>query len=337
MIHLNLIDAAERESLISNVNPVHVTDISSQVKTSKKKALTAFLAVLFVFVAFSCFLSVAGVPKPLQGVLPSQYLDMIGAEDPSRSALTLSSGQTTTAGGSLEAQVALANETIKRRDALTVNQVVGEINPTVLFNNKRVDYTQFLPMEKISFQRASVAQFLTFMNTATPDDVGFSDCIFQAPNYFYVRGVASKPTSQRSFLERIKSVSSEFKTPPIPENAPATDITAFGKFNVTNVNMNAVTRFVPASELSEELKSLKALASTHKVVLNGLDKPSVEDYGVYKRYVYQASSTCDYPELQQFFAALSESPIRAAAQKLELKFARKNMQVSMRIEMFVLP
>ena len=41
--------------------------------------------------------------------------------------------------------------------------------------------------------------------------------------------------------------------------------------------------------------------------------------------------------LQQFFAALSESPIRAAAQKLELKFARKNMQVSMRIEMFVLP
>ena len=175
------------------------------------------------------------------------------------------------------------------------------------------------------------------MNTATPDDVGFSDCIFQAPNYFYVRGVASKPTSQRSFLERIKSVSSEFKTPPIPENAPATDITAFGKFNVTNVNMNAVTRFVPASELSEELKSLKALASTHKVVLNGLDKPSVEDYGVYKRYVYQASSTCDYPELQQFFAALSESPIRAAAQKLELKFARKNMQVSMRIEMFVLP
>ena len=337
MIHLNLIDAAERESLISNVNPVHVTDISSQVKTSKKKALTAFLAVLFVFVAFSCFLSVAGVPKPLQGVLPSQYLDMIGAEDPSRSALTLSSGQTTTAGGSLEAQVAEANDAIKRRDALTVNQVVGEIKKYFSFNNKRVDYTQFLPMEKISFQRASVAQFLTFMNTATPDDVGFSDCIFQAPNYFYVRGVASKPTSQRSFLERIKSVSSEFKTPPIPENAPATDITAFGKFNVTNVNMNAVTRFVPASELSEELKSLKALASTHKVVLNGLDKPSVEDYGVYKRYVYQASSTCDYPELQQFFAALSESPIRAAAQKLELKFARKNMQVSMRIEMFVLP
>ncbi len=337
MIRLNLIDAAERESLISNVNPVHVTDVSSQVKSSKKRALTVFLTILFVFVAFSCFLSVAGVPKPLQGALPSQYLDLIGAEDPSRSALTLSSGQTTTAGGSLEAQVAEANEAIKRRDALTVNQVVGEINPTVLFNNKRTDFVQFLPMERISFERAAVAQFFTFLNTAAPDDVGFSDCVFQTPNFYYLRGVAAKPTSQRSFLERVKSLSSEFKTPPIPENAPATDITAFGKFNVTNVNMNAVTRFVPAADQAEEIKSLKALAGTHKVTLNGFDKPTVEDFGVYKRFAYQVSTSCDYPELQQFFAALSESPIRAAVQKVELKFAKRNMQVAMRIEMFVSP
>lgn len=337
MIRLNLIDAAERESLISNVNPVHVTDVSAQVKTSKKKALIGFLSFLLVFVVFSCFLSVFGVPKPLQGALPSQYLDLIGAEDPSRSALTLSSGQTTTAGGSLEAQIAEANEAIRRREALTVNQVVGEVNPTVLFNNKRTDYTQFLPMEKVSFLRTAVAQFLTFLNTASPDDVGFSDCVFQAPNFYYLRGVAAKPTSQRNFLERVKTVSSEFKTPPIPENAPATDITAFGKFNVTNVNMNAVTRFVPAKDLVEEIKSLKALASSNKVVLNGLDKPVVEDFGVYKRYAYQVSSTCDYPDLQLFMVALAESPIRAAVQKMELKFVKKNMQTSMRIEMFVAP
>ena len=337
MIRLNLIDAAERESLISNVNPVHVTDVSAQVKTSKKKALIGFLSFLLVFVVFSCFLSIFGVPKPLQGALPSQYLDLIGAEDPSRSALTLSSGQTTTAGGSLEAQIAEANEAIRRREALTVNQVVGEVNPTVLFNNKRTDYMQFLPMEKVSFLRTALAQFLTFLNTASPDDVGFSDCVFQAPNFYYLRGVAAKPTSQRNFLERVKTVSSEFKTPPIPENAPATDITAFGKFNVTNVNLNAVTRFVPAKDLVEELKSLKALASSNKVVLNGLDKPVVEDFGVYKRYAYQVSSTCDYPDLQLFMVALAESPIRAAVQKMELKFVKKNMQTSMRIELFVAP
>jgi hypothetical protein len=35
--------------------------------------------------------------------------------------------------------------------------------------------------------------------------------------------------------------------------------------------------------------------------------------------------------------ALAESPIRAAVQKMELKCVKKNMQTSMRIEMFVAP
>ena len=232
MIHLNLMEAAERAATIDIVTPVRVTDVSAQVKTSKKKTLVGFLIVLLAFVFFSCFISVFGVPKPLQGVLPGPYLSLIGAEDPSRTALTLSNGQQTSAGGSLAAQTAAAEEALKHRNSLTVKQVVGEVKPQVLFNNKREDYNSFLPMEKISFQRAAINKFFTFLTTATPDDVGFSDCVFQSPNYFYVRGVSVKPTSQRSFLERIKQVSSDFRTPPLPENAPATDITAFGLFNV---------------------------------------------------------------------------------------------------------
>ena len=88
----------------------------------------------------------------------------------------------------LEAQAAAAEAMRREREAVTVKQVVGEINPQVLFNNKRTDYNSFLPLEKISFQKASVGQFFTFLNTATPDDVGFSDCVFQAPNFYYVRG-----------------------------------------------------------------------------------------------------------------------------------------------------
>ena len=139
MIRLNLIEAAERASVADEtVTPVHVTDVAAQVKTSKKKTLVGLLAALFVFVAFSCFLSVFGVPKPLQGVLPGPYLSLIGAEDPSRTALTLASGQTTSAGGSLQAQAAAADAAIKKRESLTVRQVVSEINPKVLFNNKRL-------------------------------------------------------------------------------------------------------------------------------------------------------------------------------------------------------
>ena len=327
MIHLNLINAAERLVEAENVAPVHVTSVADLQKKSRKKALTVALAALFVVVAFSCFLSVAGVPAPLQGLLPAQYLSLIGADDPSRSALMMGEGQRTSAGGSLEAQAAAA-EAIKRdRDAITVKQVVGEINPQVLFNNKRTDYNSFLPLEKLSFQKAAVGQFVAFLNTTTPDDVGFSDCIFQAPNFFYLRGVAAKSESQKSFLERIRAVSSDFRTPPLPENAPATDITAFGKYNVNNVNMASVSSFVTSAEVAGEVKALKTLA--------GLDKPVVEDFGVYKRYTYKVTSSSDFSDLQAFLVAFSASPVRMGIQNIELKQAKRDMFSTTRFEMFV--
>lgn len=337
MIRLNLMEAAERAATVDIVTPVRVTDVSAQVKTSKKKTLVGLLAALFVFVAFSCFISVFGVPKPLQGVLPGPYLSLIGAEDPSRTALTLSSGQQTSAGGSLAAQNAAAEEAIKHRNSLTVKQVVGEVKPQVLFNNKREDYSSFLPMEKISFQRAAINQFFTFLTTATPDDVGFSDCVFQSPNYFYVRGVSVKPTSQRSFLERIKQVSSDFRTPSLPENAPATDITAFGLFNVNNINKAAVSKFVNVGEVADEVKAFKALAAANKVTLNGFDKPAVEEFGVYKRFTYQVTSNSDFPELQSLMSALDASPIRIGVTKAEMKFAKRTIASAFTLVMFVTP
>ena len=337
MIHLNLMEAAERVSVLDVVTPVRVTDVSAQVKTSKKKTLLAAVIVLFVFGVFSCILSLLGVPKPLQGILPEPYLAIIGAEDPSRSALTLSNGQQTSAGGSLEAQAAAAEEAIKRRNALSVNQVVSEVKPQVLFNNKRDDYNSFLPMEKISFQRAAINQFFTFLTTATPDDVGFSDCVFQSPNYFYVRGVSVKPTSQRTFLERLKSVSGDFRTPPLPENAPATDITAFGLFNVNNVNKAAVTNFVNAKDIAEEIKAFKAIASANKVTISGFDKPAIEEFGVYKRFTYQVATTADFPELQSMMAALDASPVRVGVTKAELKLVKRTLNTAMTLVMFVAP
>ncbi|WP_298770191.1 hypothetical protein [uncultured Fibrobacter sp.] len=336
MIHLNLIDAAERLTAAENVAPVHVTSVADLQKKSRKKALTAALAALFVVVAFSCFLSVAGVPAPLQGLLPAPYLSLIGAVDPSRTDLAVGSGQRTSAGGSLEAQAAAAEAALRMREAVTVKQVVSEINPQVLFNNKRTDYATFLPLEKISYQKASFGQFISFLNTATPDDVGFSDCVYQAPNFYYVRGVATKPTSQKSFLERIKSVSSDFRTPPLPENAPATDITAFGKFNVNNVNLGAVSTFVPSSEVAEEVKNIKTFATASKVRLGGMDKPVVEDYGVYKRYSYKVTTSADFSDLQAFVIAYASSPSRMGLRSMQMSQAKRDLFTEMNFEMFVI-
>jgi hypothetical protein len=263
-------------------------------------------------------------------------LNLIGAEDPSK-ALTLGAGQTTTAGGVLEAEAAAERAVLKMRESMTVKQVVGEINPQALYNNKRVNYESYLPLEKLSYQKSANAQFLTFLTTATPDDVGFSDCIFQAPNYFYIRGVAAKPTSQRSFLERVKAVSSDFRTPPLPENAPATDITAFGLFNVSAPNLSAVSSFVKSAEVAEEVKALKTIATNAKLNLKGLEKPVIEDFGVYKRYSYTVSANSDFPELQNFTSALLDSPVRVGMTKMEMAFAKRDILSTMQLVMFVVP
>ena len=336
MIHLNLIDAAERLVESETVAPVHVTSVKDLQSKSRKKVLTVLVAAVFVFAAFSCFLSVAGVPKQLQGLLPPPYLDLIGAEDPTRSALAIGIGQKTSAGGSLEAEAAAASAMIRKRENVTVKQVVGEINPQALFNNKRSDYNSYLPLEKLSYQKASVGQFLAFLNTATPDDVGFSDCIYQAPNFFYVRGVAANPASQKAFLDRIRAVSSDFRTPPLPENAPATDITAFGMYNVSNVNLGSVSSFVPTAEANNEIKSMKALATNQKVQLAGLDKPLIEEFGVYKRYTIKATTTADFAELNGFITAFVNSPSRIGIRNIEMKLAKKDMFTTILFEMFVI-
>jgi len=337
MIHLNLIDAAERLTVIETVSPVHVTSLDALKKRGRKKLLTGLVAILFAVAGFSCFLSICGVPAPLQGILPEQYLSLIGAEDASRTALVMGNGQRTSAGGSLEAQAAAQAAALRQRESLTAKQVVGEINPRALFNNKRVDYNSYLPLEKLSYQKASLGQFVAFMNTATPDDVGFSDCIFQAPNFYYVRGVAAKPASQRSFLDRLKAVTSNFITPPLPENAPATDITAYGQYNVDAVNLGAVKTFVKSGEAAAEVKALKTLGSTNKVTFNGFDKPVIEDFGVYKRYTFHTTTTADFSDLQAFVAAYAASPVRIGAPLVEMRFARKDIQTAVRFEMFVIP
>ena len=325
MIHMNLIAVAEKSTAGNVSQHLHVTNVADVERQHKKKYLTAALAAVVAFVAFSGFLSFKGVPEVLDGVLPDSYLNLIGAK---KSATTAPAGPT--AAEIAEQENAIA----KARAAMPVNAIVGEINPQALFNNKRTEYNSYLPLEKLSFQKTSLAQFLSFLNTAVPDDIGFTQCVYQAPNYYYLRGVAIKASSQHTLMDRLKAVSKSFQSPIASE--AATEVAAFGQFSVPQPRLDAVQSFVPASEINSEIKAFKALASSNKVALKGLEKPIVEDFGVYKRYAYNVTSTADFADLLNFFNVFAESPLRIGVPKTDIKFAKKNPQTAMRIEMFVL-
>ena len=333
MIHLNLIDAAERLAVVETVSPVNITSLDELYKRNRKKAWTILVAALFAVVAFTCFLSVAGVPGPLQGLFPEPYLNLIGAQDPSLA----KAKQNLQVPSEEEIEAKNAALVKRQRESMTVKQVVGEINPAALYNNKRTDYNSFLPLEKISFQKSSLGQFFAFMNTATPDDVGFSLCVYDLPNHFYVHGSTRNPSSQRSFLERVKSVSANFRSPSLEEGAPATDVSAIGQYNVGSVNLNSVSSFVPAAEVATEIKSLKTLATANKVRLSGLEKPQVKETGVYKHYFYSATAQADFSDLQAFVAAYAASPLRLGVQKIEMKQVKKALVTTIHFEMYVAP
>ena len=328
MIHMNLIAVAEKNSSVGSVSQhLHVTNVADVERRYKRKYLTAAVAALFVVVAFSCYLSVMGVPAALDGVFPDSYLELIGAKK--------SATDKTTPAGPTAEEIAKQQEAVARaRAAMPVKDIVGEINPQVLFNNKRTGYGSYLPLEKLSFQKTSLPQFLSFLNTAVPDDIGFSECVYQAPNYYYLRGVAMKASSQHTLMDRLKAVSKQFQSPIASE--AATEVAAFGQFSVPQVRLDAVRGFVPVSEIASEVKAFKSLAASNKVQLKGLEKPVVEDFGVFKRYAYNVSSTADFADLLNFMNAFANSPIRMGVPKAELKYAKKFLISNLRVEMFVL-
>jgi len=336
MIHMNLIAVAEKSTTVGNVSQhLHVTNVAEVARRNKKKYLTVALAALFVVAAFSSFLSINGVPAALDGVLPESYLNLIGAKSNATTpTATAKKAPTAPASLSPEEQAKQQEALAKARAAMPVKKIVGEINPKALFNNKRTNYNNYLPLEKLSFQKTSLAQFMSFLNTAVPDDVGFSECVYQAPNYYYVRGVAMKTSSQHTLMDRLKAVSKVFQTPISSE--AATEVSAFGQFSVPNERLNTVRGFVPAAEIASEVKEFKALASSNKVRFRGLDKPIVEDFGVYKRYAYNVTTGADFADLLSFLNAFAESPLRIGVPKTNLRFVKKNLLTSMRVEIFVL-
>lgn len=326
MIHMNLIAVAEKNATLGNLSQhLHVTNVVEVERQHKKRVLSIAVAAVAVLAVFTGFLSLNGVPAALDGVLPESYLNLIGAKK---------AAPTTPAGPTAEQIAEQERADAQKRAAMPVKELVGEISPQALFNNKRTGYDSYLPLEKLSFQKTSLSQFMSFLNTAVPDDIGFSEVVYQAPNYYYLRGVAMKPSSQHTLMDRLKAVTKDLKSDISSE--AATEVSAFGKFSVPQVRLDAVRQFVPSAEIAAEVKAIKALGTANKVTLKGFEKPVIEDFGVYKRYAYYVTATTDFADMLNFLNAFADSPIRMGVPKTDLKFAKKFMVASMRVEMFVL-
>ena len=339
MIRLNLIEAADGLDSSAVVQPINVASQKTQEGGKKKNLLTIVVAAATVIVVGLSSMVVFGVPKALEAFIPTIVLDVLGIEH-SADTLVVDMAAVTKTGsaGSMAEQRGAGDAKTQASAKTSVASFVAEVQPTIFEKAKRTSYKDYLPLEKIQYQKASLGQFISFIQTATPDDIGFSNLVFEAPNFYYVRGVADAPLVQRSFLERLKSVSVDYRTPPIPENAPATDITAFGSIKLEHVNVSMpVNEFLAADSVDAELANFIALAAAGTMKISGLAKPETENFGTYKRLTYTVKAVSDFAQVHAFILGWKESPLRLGVRRAVLERRGKDIAVTFILDAFVKP
>ena len=322
MIELNLIEAASQS--VPQVFSTQTFTAPAKEKSSLKlsRIFIAVAVVLVLIVGSLVFFKVAGLPQMFEGVLPTPVLDVMGIVDPSRSGPEMNvrrTTQMTTAGGGIERRKAEEQAAaLRQAQANSPERVVQAIQPGMFQGEKRSDYASMFPMAKVAYQKSMASQIFAFINAVTPDGISFAELTFVAPNYYSVHGVAETPVVLRNYLDRLKMGSSEFKTPELPENAPATAVTAYGILNSKPEMANANAPFVKDAEVSKEMEALRGLDANGKMHFSGLKNPKVADFGVYKSYTYNVTTKADFQLVLKFLEALSKSPVRVGVERVKM-------------------
>jgi len=173
MIQLNLIEAASKT--IDSEKKVRTPRVAVKTKKSNTKWMLRF-SVLAAFLVFSIGLvKILGVPKPLHGVIPTKVLAIVGVQDPAQDVFNMSAkGKINLLDKQLESEKAVE----AAQKALSLETVITDLNPSLFNKAKSNNYFSFLPLEQIAYQKEAIAQFLVFINTATPDNISFSDLVF---------------------------------------------------------------------------------------------------------------------------------------------------------------
>lgn len=340
MIRLNLMDAAdvanapakparavkaakpEKPAKVVAAKPV-VAKASPAVRApSRRSPVVPFLLVLILLLAGSAaWLVFQGVPPLLQGKIPAPVLALLGVED--SGAPFVDAPPPLPAEPEPPPQV-VAQGVPAARPAVPANGAVEEIvktlRPELFIKPTRSDYVELLPTEKVRYQKQAFAQILGSLYALTPENMGFLDLAYKAPDYYFVRGLAADPKSQESFLFKLKSASRDYKLVPATGAAAASpEFTAYGTMSLRAGASQEVLQLVPVAELSKEILALRDLALGVSVKFIGLENPSTAAYGGYKRTLLKTTTRADFPSLLQFAEALKNSKLRVGV----LQFASR--------------
>jgi hypothetical protein len=265
---------------------------------------------LFLLVAFVCYLVVFGVPAPLSGLIPVAALDALGIEDASLPQAVASdkprARPEVTAQGVRGLGAALPVNA-------AVEDVVSSVRPeTYLTAQDSAAFRAQSVVERIPYQKTAFWVMLATVYSATPDQgIGYLGIRFQSPDYYYLHGATQ---DRRTFILLQDRLRARVATLAVADSTELTDggveFTNYGHIKVPPVSGKGMELIPSGKEVNQELLALRDLAKANQVQLAGLDKIDAATYGAYRRLLVRASTTSDYPSLFNFAEALRASDLR---------------------------
>lgn len=338
MIRLNLMEAAELalnpkvakagkaakaakpQTIKAQVAPTRVPVPGAQ----RRNAIFTFLYLVFFLIAGSvAWLLFVGVPAPLQGVIPAQALSVLGIEntvpdsvgDPAPVVPSVDSAPVAKVPvPPAEPPQVVAQSAPLARPAVpsngAVEDIVHTLRPELFIKPTRTEYRELLPIEKVLFQKHAFYHMLGTVYAITPEGVGYLDLAYKAPDYYYVRGMATDPKVQENYLGKLKSASKSFKVVPATTGTPSPEFTAYGTIDFAAPSGKVAENMVANVDLDKTVLGLRDIALGAQVKLTGLDNPLVTSFGTYQRTVLRTSTRADFPSLLRFAEALRNSTLR---------------------------
>lgn len=321
------VKAAKPQTVKAQVAPTRVPVPGAQ----RRNAISTFLYLVFFLIAGSvAWLLFVGVPAPLQGVIPAQALSMLGIENtvpdvasdpapvaPSADSAPVASDPTpvaTVPAPPAEPPQVVAQSAPPARPAVpsngAVEDIVHTLRPELFIKPTRTVYRELLPIEKVLFQKHAFYHMLGTVYAITPEGVGYLDLAYKAPDYYYVRGMATDPKVQENYLGKLKSASKSFKVVPATTGTPSPEFTAYGTIDFAAPSGKVAENMVANVDLDKTVLGLRDIALGAQVKLTGLDNPLVTSFGTYQRTVLRTSTRADFPSLLRFAEALRNSTLR---------------------------
>lgn len=285
-------------------------------------ALVSILVLLLSLGGTLGFFMIAGVPSSVKSYLPENLLTFL-APSPVISMETTSSLETSPTETDMESA---SPEVLRER---AVEEIVRTVRPDLFVPKVRREYRKLLPMERVHYQKQMVAQLFEMFLSITPKTFGFSDLAYKIPDYYYARGMGADVQSKQVFLDTLHHRSLEFKTDEVTEAKPSREFTVWGRLKGPEMNPSEKLKLVPTAKVAGEIEDLAKLGSRHHVKFRGLRNPRVSDYGLYRRFLYRATTNADFIALEAFTQVLKNSPLRVGILQVSMiPNSQEGMQTS---------